>query len=885
MLNRIVAYVRGILTRRRVHHEVDEELAFHLEHEINAGIARGLSPTEARRIAIVSLGGVVQTREAVHEARAVWLDTLWRDLRHAVRSLRSARSFSIVALFVLTLGIGATTAIFSVVDAAILRRLPFPAPNRLVAVGEFNLREPATTGQNLVALVAPQNYIDWRAQQNVFTGIAAVGYAGVSLKPEGGREPETLQAQAVTAEFFSVLGVAPMIGRSFDRSNEVEGNARVVVISYGLWQRRFGGSLDVLGQYLPGQLADFHIVGVMPPTFAYPVGAARPTEVWLPNVFRPEDRVRANDFSYRLQVIGRLRSDVSVQQAQAQMDEITRRLAAETPRWFEDRVATVEPLHDYLTKGARSWMLLLLGSVTFVLLLACVNLSNLTLARASTRTRELVVRSALGASRWDLARALLMESLLLSLAGAALGVCAAWLGVELLRAAMPPDIPRVADIVVDLRVLGVAVLMATATGVMVSAVPMLRFSRPAGGSTLTLTGRANTPRASEQWLRGSMVVAEVSLAVVLLVGSGLFLTSFARVANVHLGLDPRDVLTVRIRPYVGAWNWEQAQQQNRGLLQDVLDRVRAIPGVEVAAFVSGGVPLRGDLRTADLAIPGRVLPKGEDLDLNQISPDYFRAVRVPLLKGRFFDDGDREGSQRVVIINEVAAKRYFPNDDPIGKPIQFEGPRTIIGVVGNIRHDGPESEWRRQGFVPIWQSREVGATLVLRLNRSVPDVLPTVKATIWSVFPAVPLPDVQTLEQYVGSLTQQRRFNMLVIGLFGLLGVVIALVGLYGVMAYVVTQRTQEIGIRMALGAVPSAILTSVLGRASLYLSTGLLIGLAASWGLSSFVESFLFQVEPQEPSVYLSVGLLLVTTGLAAAFVPARRAARIDPLVALRME
>jgi putative ABC transport system permease protein len=357
--------------------------------------------------------------------------------------------------------------------------------------------------------------------------------------------------------------------------------------------------------------------------------------------------------------------------------------------------------------------------------------------------------------------------------------------------------------------------VAVATGLIISVVPVLHFSSRNTGTALTAASRGNTANPRHQWLRGALVVTQVALAVVLLVGSVLFLMSFQRVTSIDLGLNPQDVLTVRVRPFVNAANWKSAQQNNRGLLRNLLDRVRAIPGVETASCLNGGVPLRGDLRTVDIGIPGRVLPPNEDLDFSEISPDYFRAVRVPLLKGRFFNSGDTEGSESVVIINDAAARRYFPGEDPIGKVIQFEGLRTVVGVTGSIRHDGPETDWRRQGFVPIDQGKAVGATLVVRLSAETHQVLPAIKAAIWSEFPGIPLPDIQTLEQYMQGLIAQRRLNMLLLVLFGMLGIVIALVGLYGVMAYVVTERTREIGVRMALGALPLAILRMVLGRAS----------------------------------------------------------------------
>jgi len=436
-----------------------------------------------------------------------------------------------------------------------------------------------------------------------------------------------------------------------------------------------------------------------------------------------------------------------------------------------------------------------------------------------------------------------------------------------------------------LVVLFVTLVVSLANGLLFGTAPILQSLWRSSEQPLTHVMRTSSQSARHHWLRSALVVMEVALAVMLLVGSGLFLASFARVSTVDLGMDPTRVLTVRIRPLVGAKDWDLAQRRNRPLLEDVLEDVRRIPGVDKAALVNGGVPLRGDLNTIRFGIPGRVLPPDEDVDFNAISPEYFRALRVPLLNGRFFEAADRAGSEPVVIVNEAAARKYFPGQDPIGQTVEFLGVRRVVGVVGNIRHDGPEADWRRQGFVPLDQSRAVGATLVLRLTTGATAVLPAVKVAIWSRFPDLALPDIQTLSEYLNGLIARRRFNMLLLTLFGLLGVVIACIGVYGVMAYVVGLRTHEIGIRLALGAVPAAILWSVLRRALLHLAGGLAAGLAAAWMLAALVSGFLFQVQPHEGVVYLAVSLTLVAAGVAAAFIPARRAARVDPLIALRAE
>jgi putative ABC transport system permease protein len=422
------------------------------------------------------------------------------------------------------------------------------------------------------------------------------------------------------------------------------------------------------------------------------------------------------------------------------------------------------------------------------------------------------------------------------------------------------------------------------TGLVFGMAPALKFTRPSAGGALGERERGGAAGSGSQRLGEILIAAEVALSVVLLAGAGLFLASFLRVTNVDLGVVNRDVLTVRIRPLVGAHNADLAGERHPDLLIETLERVQAIPGVETAALVGGGLPFRGDLITADFVNPNGG-PLGQDIDINDVTPDYFRTIGVPLVAGRFFTEADRRGSEPVVIINRAAAERHFRGQDPIGRTVEFAGGRRVVGVVGNIRHEGPETEWRRQGFVPLGQRRIFGATLVLRTGTGPAAVLPAVKAAIWSEFPDVPLPEIQTLDQYIGGLTAQRRFSMLLMGLFGLLGLVIASVGVYGVMASIVAQRTREIGIRMALGALPAAILRSVMGSATALIGGGLAIGFTGAWLVSEFVGAFLFQVEPRDPVVLAGVCATIVVAGLAAASVPARRAATVDPAVTMRAE
>jgi putative ABC transport system permease protein len=815
---------------------------------------------------------------------------LFQDARHAIRALIRAPGFTTVSLLVLTLSIGVLTAIFSVVDAVVIRPLPFDQSDRLVAVGERNVRESSQASQNRVA---PQNYLDWRDRQDVFSGLAATWETSISLRGDGD-EPETIRAQWATSELFSVLRVPPAIGRPFTVENEVAGRARVAVISYALWQRRFGGATDVVGTRLPGLLGDFEILGVMPPGFGYPVHAQEPAEAWIPYVPQPDDRVRGNSFGYNLQVIGRLRDGMSLAHAQQRMNQITAELAKETPRWFTDRVAIVEPLQDYVTRPVRQWMFMLLAAATFVMLIACVNLANLMLVRATTRVREMSVRSALGASRWHLARMLMAESLLLSLGGALLGALVAHMAANALRSIIPAEVPRAAAIAVDGRVLVATIVAAIGTGLIFGMTPLLHFWRWDATVVLNQRERSGTAGTPTQRLRATLVVVEVALAIVLLVGAGLFLSSFARVTTVNLGLDRHNVLMVRIRPFVGppeastglpVTPLETARARHPEMLERVLERVRAVPGVKVASLAGGGLPLRGDLITVNFGIPGRDLPRNSGIALNEITPGFFDALSVPLQHGRFFTDADRHGSPLVAILSDAAAQRYFGGRDAVGQVVQLRGMRTIVGVVGDIRHDGPEVEVRTQAYVPFAQSRLIGATVVLQASVDPQTILPGVKNAAWSEFPHVPITDADTLDQHFGEMVAQRRFNMLLIVLFGLLGLAIASVGMYGVLSYVVVQRTNEIGIRLALGALPSVIRKSILQRATAYLALGAAIGITAAYLLAQFVRSMLFEVEPHDPIVYAGAVVVAALTGAIAAFVPAHRAARVDPLVALRCE
>jgi putative ABC transport system permease protein len=830
-------------------------------------------------------------REAASKstARLRPFGSLGADLRTAVRALRATPGFTITALVVLTLGIGATTAIFSVVDAVVLRGLPFDESDRLVSIGELQ----TSTGRVLTAEAAP-NYFDWRHARS-FDGIAAVAYgdSGYVLRRSDGAV--RIRTKRVTHELFPVLRVAPLLGRTFTAEDEDAGRERVAVISFGFWQRTFGGDRDVIGRTMALDRGTYQVIGVMPAGFTYPVGAGEAPEMWVPYVASKAERVRGSARAYYLQLVGRLKPGVSIDHARDELQSITGPLATTFPDWFYGgRVANVQPLHDMLVGRVRSWMLMLLGAVVVVLLIACVNVANLMLARATARSRELGIRAALGASRWQIARGLIVESLLLSLIGAALGLVVANVGVALLRNAMPADVPRLSDIAINLRVLGASAAAAIATGVLFGLAPALQFSRPDLNQTLRDGGRASTAGVTKQRLRSALVIGEVALAVVLLVGAGLFVSSFARVMRIDLGIDDHHVLTFDV-PFereelsgvsdMSAVERLAIEARRMPLLDALLERIQSTPGIEGAAILNGGLPLSGGSQTRDAKAPatGRTI---DSIEFKRVTPDYHAVFRIPLHAGRLFTPVDRQGSAPVAILNDVAATDLFGSAAAaVGQSIACDGDRTVVGVVGAVRQLGPETPAPPEIYTPLAQTTTMGGTVVVRTAGDPMTLVPAIKQTVLSVLPGALFPEPTTMTEYAAGLVARRRFNMLLFSLFGLLGVVIAVVGIYGVMGYLVAQRTPEFGVRLALGAARGQVLRLVLGRAAVFMTVGLVAGLSAAWGLSRFVKAFLFDVTPADPLVYAAVALALVAAGFVAAFMPALRASRVDPIITLRAE
>jgi putative ABC transport system permease protein len=822
---------------------------------------------------------------------------MWHDVRYAIRSLRSAPTFSIVALIVLSLAIGASTAIFSVVDAVALRRLPYEEAERLVQVGTIDFR----TGR-FDSYQPPQNFADWRERQELFVAIAATQPAGGFTVDENG-VPRDLPALQVTAGYFDVYRAYPQIGRAFTEEDAMEGRPRVALISDGFWRRHFGADPNVLGRSLrstaeltygapfPVPAGAWTIIGVMPRGFRSPVSGPRQTDIWVPYVVPHDQRTRDADRSDRLQVTGRVAAGVAIEQADAHIRAITASLAEVYPTWFNDERGAVRTLHEATVGSVRGWMLLLLGAAGLVLLIACVNIANLMLARAMARGREIQIRSALGASRWRIARALLIESLLLAMAGTLLGLIIAVWGINVLRAALPEALPRISTVALDVRVLGITIVASLANGLLFGLVPALQLSRPGAGSALRDGSRSATAGGTR--LRSALVVSEIALAVVLTIGAGLFLSSFVRVANVDIGLDPRNVLTMKVWPKFSSTraSRESAAARSAAAIPEILDRVSAIPGVVSAGFVAGDLPLTGYSAPAEVVVPEHERRfDGEDrVQVRQVTPGYAAAVGTPLLRGRYLEAGDTRGSTPVVVLNEEAAARYLGDREPIGATITIERgyaeQATVVGVVGNVRLGGPESPLRPEAYLAAAQGGFLGGTLAVRTAGEPLAVADAVRDAIRASFPEISEPAAVTMASLLGERIAQRRFNMLVVGLFGGLALAIASAGLYGVMAYLVSQRTREIGVRLALGAPPARVMTAVIGRGVAHTAAGLTIGIVLAWQFASLVESFLFQVRPHEPVVYGAAAALLAACGVIAAFVPARRAARVNPIVALRVD
>ncbi|QSQ25651.1 ABC transporter permease [Pyxidicoccus parkwayensis] len=867
---------------RAVEQDVDDELRFHLEMRTEKLQREGLSPTEAHDTARREFGDLEHVRaECVrlgHEKeremkRSLFLDALVQDVRYALRTLRKAPAFSLVAVLTLALGIGATTALFSVVRGVLLKPLPFPAPERLVRVWQASpvLDAPRTP-------LASPDFEDWKARQKSFTELGAWWHvenmSGVDLSGLG--EPERLQATYVTEGFFSTLGVVPHLGRAFLPEENQPGNDAVVMLSHGAWTRLFGADPSLLGRSLTLGGVPHTVVGIMPSSFTFP---GEQMDVWLPLSNIPESGIPRTRINRFLNVVGRLKPGVTLETARAELGGISRQLAEAYPESNAQYSAiTAIPLHEAITGDVRTGLLVVLGAVALLLLIACANVANLQLARATLRERELAVRAALGAGPGRLVRQLLTESVVLAALGGALGVGLAVWGTEVLVGLSVHQLPRLRDVRVDGEVLAFAASATLLTGLLFGLMPALRAGTTRLEPVLK-AGARGTVGAGGARLRGMLVIAEVAISVVLATGAGLATRSLARMLSEDPGFRAEGVAVVSFSVP------ESRRGQGRAYFAEVLERVRALPGIQSAAMVKY-LPMENVGEDVTFNRPGHT----EDAEnpphaaVMHVSTDYFRTLGIPLLGGRAHEATDTEDSPTVLVVNQTFARRYFPGEDAVGKAVRFGTEEVaIIGVVGDVRQAGLAEPAPPLIYFHVQQVSRSATNLVLRGQGAPLPMATAARQAIWEIEPNQTIRRITTLDEVVSEAVTRPRLLSVMLGLFAVLGLALAAVGIYGVLAYTVSQRQREMGVRLALGAKPADVLRLVVTGGMRLAGTGIAVGIAGALVLARVMGSILYGVAPHDPLTFGGVMALLLGVALLACLIPARRAMRVDPAVALR--
>jgi putative ABC transport system permease protein len=782
------------------------------------------------------------------------------------------RAFTVVAILTLALGIGANTAIFSVVNSVLLRPLPLGEPERLLSIWESTLQFDKGS-------VSALNLKDWREQNNVLTDLTAYQFGDFSLQE--GDHPERVFAAMVSANFFEVLGVSPRLGRAFLAGEDQPGNHRVVVLSDQLWQKAFGADPSVVGRNILLSGESYMVAGVMPPDFQFP---SRTTEIWVPLVYTPEQLKERGNHAFL--VVGRLKPDVTLAQAQEQLSTIARRIEQQYPDQQTGRGVRLVPLQEELVQNVRPALLILLGAVGFVLLIACTNVANLLLARAAARHREIAIRRALGAGRFRLIRQFLTESLLLSVLGGALGLLLGKWGVDGLLVLATGLLPRAGEVKLDWRVAGFTLLLSLLTGIGFGLAPALQVSKTDVQEALKEGGSAGSSQR-RSWLRSLLVVAEVASALVLLIGAGLLVKSFMRLQQTSSGLRPENVITLRVTLPEARYGTPRA---TANFYQQVLERIAALPGVEAAGAINI-LPLQRTGFNGSVDIEGQSYPPGQEplAEFRAATPDYFRALGIPLVTGRLFNAQDHEDAQPVAIVNQTFVNKFLGGGDALGKRVRPGGIKwmTIAGVVADVKQSGLTRPVMPEIFVPYRQSEGLtqSMSLVVRGAGDPSTLVPAIRREVLAVDPNQPVYNVQTMEAVIVKSVSERRLNMLLLTIFAGVAMLLAMVGIYSVMSYTVTQSTREIGIRMALGARPRDVLKLVVGQGLLLTLVGVGLGVVGALGLTRLMESLLFGVKATDPLTFAAVSALLIVVALLACYWPARRATRVDPMIALRYE
>lgn len=860
-----------------------EEMDFHIEQATAQNIREGMSPEEARRRALVSFGGRANWSEATRdEIRSRPLEELGQDVRYAFRSLRRAPGLTLAAIATLSISIGATTSIFSVVNAVLLKGLGYPDADRIVAVCEQSTTNGVTAPPCPVGGFSGSNFIVWREQARSFTAMAAFVERRVAII-DGGLEPVSAQIRQANPSIFTVLAARPVLGRVFTEAEDQPGAPLVIVLSHGFWQQHWGGDPGIIGKQVHLNGIDVTVVGVLAPGFAL----FDPVDAWLPIRFSAAQRNAGGRF---LRVVALLKPGVSLAAANREMSLLAARRAQEVPQFNTGMTAFVVSLREKLLGNTDRVLWTLLGAVGFLLLIACANVANLLLARAATRQRELAVRVSLGASPRRLIRQLLTESVVLSTVSAVIGLALAFKGTQLLVALVPEGISTsaLAGISVDWRLLGFAVVVAIGTGLLFGVIPALHGARGDVHETLKEGGRGGSGARRSARLRSALVVAEMSLALVLLAGAGLMVRSFAALQHVKLGFEPDQTLTARLslpgRKYPN-------DTVRIATFQQVVAQLAAIPGVKSVGAISY-LPLTGERSVNGFTVEGQPAPPpGQEPggDMRSVTSGYFGAMGIPIKEGRGFTEDDGLGRPAVGIVSETLARKLFPNQSAIGHVLLYDWDTpqrvTIVGVAGDVHHDGPDKDAYMELYRPFEQFVYPTMTWVLRVAADPMSFVNPAAAAVRSVDRDLPLASVQPMTALVEKSVGRARLSTTLFGMFGVIGLILAAIGIYGVMSYTVEQRRQEFGIRMALGAAPRRVIGMVTRRGVTLSLIGIAIGTAVALASAGLMRNLLFEVPPQDPTTFISIAVVLTVVGVLAAFIPGVRATRVNPVTALREE